>query len=108
MEGGNAVDAARVGFSLNAENNLEISYDGTTKATITDWNNPNSRIERLEIGDETYNLASYTNEADLTELGKLVTGGAGNDTLIGGAGNDTLVGEAGNDVLIGNGGDDHA
>ena len=115
---GNAVDAAKVGFNLNAENNLEISYDGTTKATITDWNNPNSRIERLEIGDETYNLASYTNEADLTNLGRVITapnaegtfagtqgddliyGEAGNDTLIGGAGNDTLEGEVGNDVYI--------
>ena len=34
--------STKVAFNLNEENNLEISYDGTTRATITDWNNPDS------------------------------------------------------------------
>ena len=66
-QSGNAVDTGKVAFNLNEENNLEISYDGTTKATITDWNIRDYRIERLEIGDETYHLKSYTNEVKLTE-----------------------------------------
>ena len=129
----NAVDAGKVAFSLK-ENTLEISYDGTTRATITDWNNPDSRIERLEIGDETYNLASYTYEEKLTELGRVITGqegddsslfgtqgedlfygsftnddvfgSGGNDTLYGGAGNDRLEGGEGNDRLYGGAGND--
>ena len=114
-QSGNAVEPAKIAFNLNAENNLEISYDGTTRATITDWNNRDSRIEGLEIGGETYYLAGYTNEAGPTELGKVITepnedgtliGGAGNDYLLGGAGNDTLEGGAGNDYLLGGAGDD--
>ena len=123
-QSGNAVDAGKVAFNLNEEDNLEISYDGELRVTITDWSDFLSRIEMLEIGDETYNLASYTNEADLTKLGKVITkpnaagtfagtesddvleGGAGDDRLEGGAGNDKLDGGAGNDVLIGGDGDD--
>jgi Ca2+-binding RTX toxin-like protein len=39
-------------------------------------------------------------------VGSVLNGGAGNDTLIGGAGNDTLIGGAGADVLNGGAGTD--
>ena len=69
-------------------------------------NNPNSRIEGLEIGGETYNLFSYRDEENPTELGKMIIGGAGNNRHIGGAGNDFLYGGDGNDSLIGGAGND--
>ena len=74
-----------------------------------------SRIERLEIGDEIYNLAGYTNEAKLTELGKVITepnaegtfvGTQGGDSLYGRGDNDVLIGEAGNDTFESGSGDD--
>ena len=43
---------------------------------------------------------------DLSQLGQVLAGGAGQDSLTGGTGNDLLVGGAGNDVLAGSQGDD--
>ncbi|UVM03320.1 peroxidase family protein [Pseudomonas laurylsulfatiphila] len=40
------------------------------------------------------------------ELGNVITGGVGNDTLNGAGGNDTLLGGVGNDFLIGGAGND--
>ncbi|MFL6671664.1 MAG: DUF4214 domain-containing protein [Massilia sp.] len=69
-------------------------------------------VDRMNGGDgndvlesgELYDPVTKTFRPD--NLGDLMDGGAGNDTLLGGAGNDGMVGGDGNDVLIGGGGAD--
>jgi Ca2+-binding RTX toxin-like protein len=53
---------------------------------------------------------TYTGVGNFTglgnDLGNVITGGAGNDTLNGAGGDDTLNGNAGNDTLNGDAGND--
>jgi Ca2+-binding RTX toxin-like protein len=58
------------------------------------------------IGDVNGGGAIGAYRLSLNNLGLILTGDAGNNTLIGGVGNDTLSGGAGNDVLSGLGGND--
>jgi Ca2+-binding RTX toxin-like protein len=58
------------------------------------------------IGDVNGGGAIGAYRLSLNNLGLILTGNGGNNTLIGGVGNDTLSGGAGNDALSGLGGND--
>lgn len=129
----NQIDVLRFGAGIvpadvlvtRTGNDLVLVHaNGTDKVTIRNWytsaGSTQYQVERIEFADGTVWLP-----ADLTQLGLVVTGTSGNDTLTstlnyvniisGGAGadtisggslGDTLRGGEGNDTLYGGAGDD--
>jgi len=76
-----------------------LTFSGTPDST--------GPLHVLVTAKDTGNLiAADTFDIDVSDLGAVINGTSGIDTLIGGIGNDTLNGLGGNDVLNGNAGND--
>ncbi|MDP9172504.1 MAG: hypothetical protein M3O30_01385 [Planctomycetota bacterium] len=119
--GGGNFDIARYGQGFSGIVNGKLTVTGTENAdTITVENNAaNAQYTVMLDGiSQTYNSALVSSiEIDALGgndsvtighgvIGALVSGGAGDDTLIGGDGSDTLIGGAGNDLIQGMAGND--
>ena len=68
------VDDSMMSFEL-VEGALHVSYDGKRLATIANWEDQDSKIEKLEVGGKSYDLSGYTFASgtvvritDLTEI----------------------------------------
>ena len=92
LDGGSGVDTA-IFSGLSASYSVTKTSAGYTvnDNVGSDGTDTLTNIERLQFMDKTiaFNID-----------GKVVSGGAGNDTLVGGAGNDTLDGGAGLDTAL--------
>jgi len=94
-DGPEPTDASIVDLRLPADGTYYVEVDTFTSALTPD----------VDVGQ--YELFVYkfdTGNAD--DVGDVLSGGGGNDSVVGGLGNDVLNGGAGNDVLRGGSGDD--
>ncbi len=104
LDGGDGIDTAV--FAGNRALYTVTVNSGTGVVTVSsaaEGTDTLVSVEFLSFADTTLDLSSPPPVAGL-----LLSGTAGDDTLLGGAGDDTLNGGAGNDSLVGGGGVDTA
>ncbi|NMG60452.1 hypothetical protein E1H12_18520, partial [Geitlerinema sp. P-1104] len=95
-------------LDITTQDGFDVAFATSGDDFIVMANLPPEQLDRLQsspLTDAVY-LVDGNNYLENNDVGRLLVGGPGNDTIIGGAGDDTIQGGAGDDSLIGGPGND--
>ncbi|USR92378.1 tetratricopeptide repeat protein [Phormidium yuhuli AB48] len=95
-------------LNITTQDGLDVAFATFGDDVIIMADLPPDQLDRLQsspLTDAVY-LVDGNNYFENNDVGRIVFGGPGDDTIIGGAGDDSLIGGAGDNVIFGGAGND--